>query len=170
MLRSGDVQRIERHHVVVELHPIAGCAGCEKQRLAGRGPGHCGIDLLGLSQSTLAREARTVRVPIHPPNAHSTPLPYSVGERVAVLIPAPNVDWLALALRVYGLPTAGLLLGVSVGTLAGEATSVALAAMGLCAGLWLGRRSVHVPQSLSLFSGPGHAALRIVNTTVQPRS
>lgn len=147
----------------VDLLPVAGCVGCEKQRRAGKGPGHCGVDLLGLS-----KPAHYTRIEI--PCARSDELALETGDRVDVLLPAPDAQWIAMACLVYAVPTAGLVLGAALGSLAGEASAAVLAALGLCAGLWFGRRSVHVPLSMVELCGPAKPGLRIVNIALEARS
>jgi len=161
--RQGKILRRQRTLLEVELFPVAGCVGCEKQRQLGLGPGHCGIDLLGLSKSA---HNPTVQVPINPHNSAA----FNEGDTVEVQLPAPNAAWVVLAARVYGVPTLGLILGATLGSGAGEPVAVVLAALGLCAGLWFGRRSVHVPQSMAELCGTAPPAMRIVNTATEARS
>ena len=161
--RQGVVRRCEDPVAFIELHPPAGCAGCERQRRAGFGPGHCGIDLLGLSKPA---QNSVVEVP-------SQAFDGSVlkpGDAVEVNIQAPNKRWVALACRVYGVPTVGLVLGASLGGLASELAALLLAALGLFAGLWFGRRSVHVPQSITELCITAQPGLRIVNVAFEARS
>ena len=161
--RQGEVLHVTDRVATVELYPAAGCAGCEQQRRLGFGPGHCGIDLLGLSKSA---QRSTVEIPIN----LSDQTPARTGDTVEVHIQAPNARWLALACQVYAVPTLGLILGATVGTGVSEPCAIVLAALGLCAGSWLGRRSVHVPPSMAELCGTGTPAMRIVNIALEARS
>ena len=161
--RHGVVRDSQGAMMLVELLPVAGCAGCERQRSQGFGPGHCGIDLLGLSRT---ENNSTVKIPM---DTFGGTAP-NVGDAVEVTISAPNKRWVALAFRVYAIPTIGLVLGASIGSLTGEPAALLLAAVGLSIGLWFGRRSVHVPQSITELCITAQPGLRIVNVAIEARS
>lgn len=175
--RRGKVTRIDDAFVSVALLPQVGCAGCEKAQKMGIGPGHCGIDLLGLANTS---QPIVVRVPItdaqragatsklsHQPFMNNS---LTVGDAVDVQINGPSDAWLALVLRVYGVPTVGLLAGAGLGGVVSEIGSLLLGLLGLCAGLWFSRRSVHIPTSLVALTGPHQPTLRIVNRANTSRS
>jgi len=145
---------------------MAGCTGCERQRKAGFGPGHCGIDLLGLNRESSLTRVSLSRSELNP-QPLTTPVP---GDELEVEIPAPNRAWLGLAMAVYGIPTIALLLGASAGSAAGEWQAALGGLIGLCAGLWFGRRSVHVPPSMASLTGPGNPVMRIVSVDTHVRS
>ena len=174
MNQAGAIKRlgvVRRKHGVsasIELLPMSGCIGCERMRRAGTGPGHCGIDLLGLTRSVSAQSAQHVTIDI--PNQCADGSLVNVGDTVEVHISAPDWHWVALACRVYVVPTMGLILGAAVGRAAGEPAAIVFAMLGLCAGLYLGRRSVHVPQSITQLTRPVLPALRIVNLDLEARS
>lgn len=161
--RDATVVAVSDASVLVELWPISGCAGCERQRQAGFGPGHCGIDLLGLSTSPSVRSF--IEVPLS--NVRMSTGSASdcrIGESVRVELPEPDARWLTLVFMVYGLPTLGLLVGAGLGALVGEPAAIATAFAGLFAGLHIGRRAVHVSHSAQSFKGPLRPDVRIVET------
>ncbi len=148
--RQAVVQHCGGAKATLALLPLAGCAGCERQRQAGFGNGHCGVDLLGLSS---AKNRTLIEVSVSEQQA----LQLTVGSEVSVQIPTADKHWLSLALQVYGYPTLGLMVGAVIGSLFSEWASVALSVVGLCTGLWLGRRFVRIPSSmasLAAFAGP----------------
>jgi hypothetical protein len=175
--RLGTVTRIDDEFVSVALLPEVGCAGCKKAQKMGIGPGHCGIDLLGLARTS---QPIVVRVPItdtqlsgatfkssHQPFMNDS---LTVGDAVDVQINGPSDAWLTLVLRVYGVPTAGLLAGAGLGGVVNEIGSLLLGLLGLCTGLWFSRRSVHIPTSLVALVGPHQPPLRIVSRVNRFRS
>lgn len=161
--RQGVVRCSHGAVATVELFAVAGCVGCETQRRAGFGPGHCGIDLLGLSQSA---QKTTIEIPINTIDGAII----KTGDTVEVHIQAPNARWVALACRVYAVPTLGLMLGATLGSLANELAALVLATLGLCIGLWFGRQSVQVPHSMAELEVPVQPALRIVNIAIEARN
>jgi len=160
MLRRAIILSINETEAHLQLSPLTTCVGCERQRERGVGPGHCGIDLLGLSQGG---GGATLSVPI------PTSGQLNVGDDVMVHLPAASLKWLILAFKVYGLPVLGLLCGVTLGTQWNELAGASIGMLGLCAGLCLGRRSCHVPQSLVAMSSPGYAPMRIVSKAAEFR-
>jgi len=159
--RQATVHSVTGSIALLSVTMGAGCAGCERQQKNGRGPGHCGIDLLGLAKPN---EHQLVPVPV------PKTLNLSAGDTVLVQVPSADTAWLSLTLWVYGVPTLGLVLGVSAGSVMGDSLAIAGGFIGLWAGLWLGRRSVHVPQSMLDNSGPVCDSMRIVNTVTELRS
>jgi len=144
--------------VQVELLPIAGCSGCERQRKAGFGSGHCGIDLFGLADK---KNHTVLTIPLSQHQAATLP----PGHRVEVHIPAPNGQWLAIALQVYGLPTAGLIAGAAIGSMVNELASVALSLLCGWAALYIGRKSAQAPLCFAQLSESKLGAARIVSQT-----
>jgi len=174
--RRGVVIGCEDSIAYIKLFPVAGCVGCERMQRLGYGPGHCGIDLLGLSR--LAQNP-TIEIPIHTIDgiadgadlrvglSAGLRVGLRVGDTVEVLVQAPNATWVLLASRVYGLPTFGLMLGATIGSLVGEPVAIGLAALGLFAGLWFGRRSGQLAQSMSELLRPEQPSMRIVNKVIE---
>ncbi len=171
--RRGEVTRIENDWVSVALLPQLGCAGCQKAQKMGTGPGHCGIDLLGLAKTSQPVVVRVSLSESHQAIGSSDANRQNalkVGDPVDVQINAASDAWVALVLRVYGVPTAGLLAGAALGGAFNEFGSLLLGLLGLCAGLWFSRRSVHIPTSLLTLTGPHQPTLRIVNRVIDTRS
>jgi len=83
-LRRAVVLAVLDTKVQLELTPQGACSGCEQRRTKGVGPGHCGIDLLGLSQA--AQGARLfVPVPLDDVGT------LKVGDVVSVVLPAASL-------------------------------------------------------------------------------
>jgi len=156
--RTGIIQQCATNdaYAQVELLPLAGCSGCERQRKAGFGPGHCGIDLFGLRNKT-----NRVLIPVSLSPCQTRSL--KLGDSVDVRIPAPNGQWLAIAFQVYGFPVLGLIAGAALGSVIHEFASVTFSLLGCWAGLHIGRRLAHVSQSIATLSENSLAATRIVS-------
>jgi len=154
--RSGVVRHSSGTHAQVELLPLAGCEGCERQRKAGFGSGHCGIDFFGLSDKK-NRSLISVSLDEHQKSS------VVAGDAVEVHIPAPNGQWLALALRVYGFPTVGLMIGAALGSTLNELASIVFSVVGCGAGLLFGRRLIDTSQSIAVLGKPCMPSTRIVS-------
>lgn len=156
--RTGIVQScaVASGHALIELVPLPGCVGCERQRKAGFGSGHCGIDFFGLSNKT---NRSLVKVSLSQHQATSL----APGDTVDVQLPAPNGQWLWLAFRVYGLPTLGLFAGAALGGVLNEFASIAFSVLGLWSGLHFGRRLAHVSQSIATLGQIRPRSTRIVS-------
>ncbi len=165
--RSGVVVSPGVDCLIVELLPMPGCVGCERQRRAGFGPGHCGLDLLGLAKASM-RCVVEVAVADAAKNRHARP--YQPGDTVQIEMPPPSADWLMLAFKVYMLPTAGLLTGATIGQSAGEPVAIVSAIAGLFTGLLIGRRTVHDQKIALKLSRSELCTLRIVNAVDDHRS
>jgi sigma-E factor negative regulatory protein RseC len=132
---SGTIVAIDAASVTIAVQAGQQCARCA----SGRG---CGAGLLGSGRKTLL-----VQVALPPGNA------LRQGDRVSLALQGTQL--LRATLLVYGLPLAGVLLVMTLGSLLvadmGDWLAAGLAAGGLAAGAAAGRRLLGNSQCLRQF-------------------